>query len=119
MITELKSVRDIWKKMPSEHHRRVFLREMLWSTGHYCPHGGCVLSVALGCQSARAGAVSMLREGVSASVHRYNENANAFDQTGSSGLNRCDIPCADIQQGDIVCRFGADLGREPKRPSVS
>ena len=55
MITELKSVRDIWKKMPSEHHGRVFLEEMIWPTGRYCPHCGSVRSVALRCQSARAG----------------------------------------------------------------
>ena len=29
MITELKSFRDIWKKMPSENHGRVFLEEMI------------------------------------------------------------------------------------------
>jgi len=55
MITELKSVRDIWKKMPSEHHGRIFLEQMIWPTGRYCPHCGSVRSVALRCQSARAG----------------------------------------------------------------
>lgn len=54
MITELKSVRDIWKKMPSEHHGRIFLEEMIWRTGRYCPHCGSVRSVALRCHSARA-----------------------------------------------------------------
>ena len=55
MITELKSVRDIWKKMPSKHHGRIFLEQMIWPTGRYCPHCGSVWSVALRCQSARAG----------------------------------------------------------------
>jgi len=30
MITELKSVRDIWKKMPNYHHGCIFLEEMIW-----------------------------------------------------------------------------------------
>jgi transposase-like protein len=55
MITELNSVRDIWKKMPSEHHGRIFLEVMIWPTGRYCPHCGSVRSAALRCQSARAG----------------------------------------------------------------
>jgi transposase-like protein len=54
-INELKSVRDIWKKMLSEHHGRIFLEQMIWPTGRYCPHCGSVRSVALRCQSARAG----------------------------------------------------------------
>jgi hypothetical protein len=55
MITELKSFRDIWKKMPSENHGRVFLEEMIRPTGRFCPHCGSVRSVALRCQSVRAG----------------------------------------------------------------
>ena len=55
MVTELKSVRDIWKTMPSAHRRRVFLEEMILPTGRYSPHCGSVRSVALRCQSARAG----------------------------------------------------------------
>jgi hypothetical protein len=30
MITELKSVRDVWKKMPTERHARLFLENAIW-----------------------------------------------------------------------------------------
>ena len=32
MITELKSVRDVWKKMPTERHARLFLENAIWAT---------------------------------------------------------------------------------------
>ncbi len=30
MITELKSLRDIWKRMPTERHARLFLEGAIW-----------------------------------------------------------------------------------------
>lgn len=47
MITELKSIPDIWKRMPSEMHARRFLENIIWSTGRHCPHCGSVVSSPL------------------------------------------------------------------------
>ncbi len=55
MITELKSVRDIWKKMPSERHARIFLEEMIWPSGRYCPHCGSLSSTPIRGCTARPG----------------------------------------------------------------
>lgn len=40
MITELKSVRDVWKKMPTERHARLFLENAIWGDDRFCPHCG-------------------------------------------------------------------------------
>ncbi len=55
MITELKSVRDIWKKMPSERHARIFLEEMIWPSGRHCPHCGSLSSTPIRGRTARPG----------------------------------------------------------------
>lgn len=55
MITELKSIPDIWKRMPSEMHSRRFLEGIIWSTGRHCPHCGSVDSSALRGRSCRPG----------------------------------------------------------------
>ena len=55
MIDELKSVRDVWRKMPSEAHARRFLEAMIWPTGRYCPHCGGVRSTELRGDSHREG----------------------------------------------------------------
>lgn len=55
MITELKSVRDIWKKMPSEWHARIFLEAMIWPSGRHCPHCGSLSSTPIRGRSARPG----------------------------------------------------------------
>jgi len=36
MITELKSVRDIWKRMPTERHARQFLKNAIWGDDRFC-----------------------------------------------------------------------------------
>lgn len=55
MITELKSIPDIWRRMPSEHHARKFLEGMIWSDGRFCPQCGSVESSALRGKSCRPG----------------------------------------------------------------
>ncbi len=55
MITELKSVWDIWKKMPSERLARIFLEEMIWPTGRHCPHCGSLRSTPIRGRTARPG----------------------------------------------------------------
>lgn len=55
MITELKSIPDIWRKMPSETHARRFLEGLIWPTGRYCPHCGSTASTALRGRTCRPG----------------------------------------------------------------
>lgn len=55
MITELKSLTDIWRRMPSEHHARKFLEGLIWPDGRYCPHCGSVETSALRGKSCRPG----------------------------------------------------------------
>ena len=55
MITELKSIPDIWKRMPSEMHARRFLENLIWSTGRHCPHCGSVASSPLRGKTCRPG----------------------------------------------------------------
>ncbi len=55
MIDEIKSVRDVWRKMPSEHHARVFLEELIWRGDRHCPHCGSLRSYEIRGESARAG----------------------------------------------------------------
>ncbi|WP_430522469.1 transposase [Marinovum algicola] len=40
MITELKFVGDIWKKIPTQHHARLFLEGAIWGDSRFCPHCG-------------------------------------------------------------------------------
>lgn len=47
MISELNSIPDIWKRMPSEMHARRFLEGIIWANGRQCPH----------CQSKNSGAL--------------------------------------------------------------
>lgn len=55
MITELKSIPDIWRKMPSEAHARRFLERLVWPTGRYCPHCGSTASTPLRGRACRPG----------------------------------------------------------------
>lgn len=55
MITELKSVRDVWKKMPTEHHARLFLEGVIWGHDRFCPHCGSLNSRPLRGISVRPG----------------------------------------------------------------
>lgn len=55
MITELKSIPDIWKRMPSEMHARRFLEGMIWSSGRHCPHCGSLSSTSLRGKRCRPG----------------------------------------------------------------
>lgn len=55
MITELKFIPGIWKKMPSEMHARRFLERLIWPTGCYCPHCGSTASAALRGRTCRPG----------------------------------------------------------------
>lgn len=55
MITELKSIPDIWKRVPSEMRARRFLEGIIWSTGRHCPHCGSVASSALRGRTCRPG----------------------------------------------------------------
>lgn len=55
MITELKSIADIWRRMPSERHARRFLEELIWPSGRYCPHCGSADSLGLPGASCRPG----------------------------------------------------------------
>lgn len=47
MITELESMPDIWRRMPSETHARRFLEGRIWKTDRHCLHCGSVRSTAL------------------------------------------------------------------------
>lgn len=55
MIDQLKSIGDVWRKMPSEHHARRFLEGLIWQAGRYCPHCGSVSSTPLRGEACRAG----------------------------------------------------------------
>ncbi|SDW24831.1 IS1595 family transposase [Allgaiera indica] len=55
MITELKSVRDLWKKMPTERQARIFLEQAIWAGDRFCPHCGSLGSTRLRGDSTRAG----------------------------------------------------------------
>ena len=55
MITELKSVRDVWKKMPTERHARIFLEHAIWAGDRFCPHCGSLRSTRLRGDTVRPG----------------------------------------------------------------
>lgn len=55
MIAELKSFRDVWKKMPTQHHARLFLENAIWGDDRYCPHCGSLHSRPLRSKSVRPG----------------------------------------------------------------
>lgn len=55
MITELKSVRDIWRKMPSQRHARIFLEARIWPSCRHCTHCGSLSSTPIRGRSARPG----------------------------------------------------------------
>ena len=63
MIDEIRSIADVWRKMPSELHARVFLEGLVWPGGQrFCPHCGSVHSVRLRGDSVRPG-LYQCREG--------------------------------------------------------
>jgi len=55
MIKEFKSVRDVWKKLPTQRHARKFLEDWIWPSGRYCPHCASVNTVALKGEKGRPG----------------------------------------------------------------
>ena len=55
MITELKSIGDIYIKMPSSDDARRFLEDLMWSDGRVCPHCGGLRSTGLKGVSHRPG----------------------------------------------------------------
>ncbi len=55
MITELKSIGDIYTKMPSSDDARRFLEDLMWADGRVCPHCGGLRSTKLKGASHRAG----------------------------------------------------------------
>ncbi len=55
MITELKSLRDVWKKMPTERHARLYLENAIWGDDRFCPHCGSLSSRLLHGRSVRPG----------------------------------------------------------------
>lgn len=58
MFTELKSVRDVWKKMPTERHARLFLENAIWGNDRFCPHCG---SLGLHMQRSASPRAAILR----------------------------------------------------------
>lgn len=55
MISELKSVRDVWKKMATERHARLFLENAIWGEDRFCPPCGSLKSRPLRGASVRPG----------------------------------------------------------------
>lgn len=55
MITELKSVLDVWKKMPTERHARFFFENAIWVDDRFRPHCGSLSSQPLCGASVRPG----------------------------------------------------------------
>lgn len=55
MITELKSVRDVWRKMPTQRHARLFLENAIWGDDRFCPHCGSLNWRPLHSESVRPG----------------------------------------------------------------
>lgn len=52
---ELKALRDVWRRFPSEDHARRYLERLIWPTGRYCPHCGCVGGTPISGRTTRAG----------------------------------------------------------------
>jgi transposase-like protein len=48
-------VRDVWKKMPTERHARLFLENAIWGGARFCPHCGSLHSRPLHGKSVRPG----------------------------------------------------------------
>ncbi len=55
MITELKSVRDVSKKVPTKRHARLVFEEAIWGDARFCPHCGSLSSRPLRGASVRPG----------------------------------------------------------------
>jgi transposase-like protein len=55
MITELRSIGDIYTKMPSSDDARRFLEYLMWSDGRVCPHCGGLRSTGLNGVAHRSG----------------------------------------------------------------
>lgn len=67
MINELKSVRNVWKKMPTEHHARVFLERAIWGDDRFCPHCGSLRSRPLAALRCALASTSVPRRSAAAS----------------------------------------------------
>ena len=55
VIDEIRSLSDVWRKMPSEHHARMFLEGLVWADGRRCPLCGGVRSTRLRGEASRPG----------------------------------------------------------------
>jgi transposase-like protein len=55
VIDEIRSIADVWRKMPSEHHARVLLEELIWRGQRHCPHCGSTNSTKLTGGTCRPG----------------------------------------------------------------
>ena len=55
VIDEIRSLPDVWRKMPSEHHARVFLEGLIWADGRHCLLCGGVRSTRLRGEASRPG----------------------------------------------------------------
>ena len=55
MLTEFRSLQDVWKKLPTEMDARRFLEDAIWHQGRSCPHCGSFNTGAITGPSARAG----------------------------------------------------------------
>ena len=55
MLTEFRSLQDVWKKLPTEMDARRFLEDAIWHQGRFCPHCGSFNTGAITGPSARAG----------------------------------------------------------------
>lgn len=55
MINEIKSVADVWNKLPTREDARVFFEELIWKNGRNCPHCGSLESSMISGQKTRPG----------------------------------------------------------------
>lgn len=55
MIDRIRSIADVWRKMPGEHHACVILEGLAWPEDRFCPHCGRVQSVRVRGMSVRPG----------------------------------------------------------------
>lgn len=111
MITELKSVRDVWKKMPTERHARLFLVNAIWGDDRFCPHCGS-LSLRRAVHPCAPACISASR-GMPPPVHRSHEDAAPRVEAGYPDLDRRDVPRADLLQRHF---FGLDVAHSRCKP---
>ena len=55
MVAVIRSIYDIYKRLPDEDAARDFLEEMIWTEGRFCPHCGSLDSRPLRGKSTRPG----------------------------------------------------------------